>query len=570
MRRASAKAVTTAHPQTPPAVRFPQVRAALDMACRLRDEGRTAEALDLCQRVLPIEPLHPEVHFTLATIYEIRGELNKAVEAYGKVVELAPRFLPGLVNFAGTLAETGDHSAALAHYDKALKLVPDNLVVHHGLAEEFVRLRRYDRALVHYEFLARQKSVDPMELATIRDRAGDAEGALNAYREAMKLVSDAAPVHVSMSQIEQVRGHREAARQQIEQALEADRYDGYANLNKAVYYTDDDELDEGIRRIRQALANTSDRPVAIAAAPLNFALGRLLERRDDTQASFEAYATANQLLAPSKVNDDERTEARLRQRLATFGPDALKALSRHGDPTSRPLFVIGMPRSGTTLIEQLLASHPHVFTLGELELLPMLAQGLAQPTAQAIAEAAQFYLQAYPASARNAHRVVDKSISSFEHIEMIFLMFPNACLVACERHPMDTAWSMFIEYFSPNAIVYSYDMKRIARRLRLHREVMDHWKTVLPGRILTLRYEDLVAEPEDQARRLIEHAGLDWDPRVLDFHRDRRVVRTASLEQVRKPIYRSSVGKWRKFQPHLQALSQDLADMIDHYENSDR
>ena len=571
-RRAAAKISGSVGLQTPPPVRYPQVRAALDMAGRMRDQGKIAEALDLCQRVLPIEPLHPEVHFTFASIHEAGGDLAKAAEAYGKVVDLAPGFLPGLVNLAACLVETGAYSAAFAIYDRALKLAPENPVIHQGLALAFTKLRRYDRALSHHEFLANQRGELPdlMELAGARDQAGDAEGALKAYRAAMKLIPNITPLHVTMARLQQTQGNSAAARRHIEQALEADPDDGYAHLVKAQYYTDADELDDEIGRIRQALARTASRPVDIAAAPLNFALGRLLERRSDTDAAFAAYATANRLLAPLQIDDDDRTGAALHQRLSAFGPDVLNELSRHGNPTSQPLFVLGMPRSGTTLVEQMLASHRDVTGLGELELLPNLASSLSQPSPQAIAEATRLYLQSFPAAARKARRVIDKSISSFKHIELILLMFPNAFLVACERHPMDIAWSVFVEYFTKNAMVYSYDLKRIAHHLRLHRQIMDHWDKVVPGRILTLRYEDMVADPEGQARKLVEHAGLDWDPRVLDFHQSRRVVRTASLEQVRQPIYKSSVGKWLKFQPHLQALSQDLADLIDRYENSGR
>ena len=227
-----------------------------------------------------------------------------------------------------------------------------------------------------------------------------------------------------------------------------------------------------------------------------------------------------------------------------------------------------MPRSGTTLIEQMLASHRQVFGLGEVELLPNLEPVLRQPGRDSIAEAMRLYLDAWPAKARQAARVSDKSISSYRYIDLILLMFPNACLVACERHPMDNAWSIFSEYFNDNALVYSYDLKRIARALKFHREVMDHWERLLAGRILTLAYEDVVNDPESAARRLIAHTGLEWDEKVLSFHESARVVRTASLEQVRQPIYKSSVGKWRRFAPHLQALSQDLADLIDRYEKA--
>jgi hypothetical protein len=308
--------------------------------------------------------------------------------------------------------------------------------------------------------------------------------------------------------------------------------------------------------------------VDIAAAPLNFALGRLLERRGDLQAAFDAYASANHLLAGRQRNDDGQHEAAMRQRAMALAPDELAALARHGNPTRQPLFVLGMPRSGTTLVEQMLATHPHVHGLGELELLPVLAPLLARPGPDTIAEAARLYLEAWPARARRSQRVSDKSISSYQHIASILLMFPNANLVACERHPMDIAWSVFSEYFNDNALVYSYDLKRIASHLKAHREIMDHWNRTLPGRILTVRYEDMVDDPEGQARRLVAHIGLEWDPAVLAFHESRRVVRTASLEQVRQPIYKSSVGKWRRFQPQLETLSKDLADLIDRYDKS--
>ncbi len=570
IRRATSRPAPPSQPQTPPPVRFSQVRAALDMANRLRDQNRTADALDLCQRVLPIEPQHPEVHFTIATVHEARGDTPAAVAAYGKVVELAPSFLPGLVNYAACLAQAGAYRPALDTYERALKLAPDNPVVHQGLAELFTRLRRHDRALAHYEFLASRRGefLDFTELAAARDRTGDAEGALKAFGAAMKLMPNQAPLYVSMARVQQMRGRRKAARRFIDEALAADPHDGYAHLTKAQHFTEPGEAESEIAAIRQALTRTASRPADSAAAPLNFALGRLLADEGRNDEAFAAYAEANRLIAPRQINDDEANEAKLCQRLAMFDGGALQALRPFGNPTRQPVFILGMPRSGTTLIEQMLASHPQVHGLGEVELLPNLAPVLQQPGPESIAEAVRLYLEAWPAKAHQAARVSDKSISSYRHIDLILLMFPNACLVACERHPMDNAWSIFSEYFNDNALVYSYDLKRIARHLKFHREVMDHWGRLLPGRILTLAYEDVVNDAESAARRLIAHAGLEWDEAVLSFHQSARVVRTASLEQVRQPIYKSSVGKWRGFAPHLQALSQDIADLIDRYEKA--
>jgi len=570
IRRAAARSASPAQPQTPPPVRFPQVRAALDMANRLLDQGRSADALDLCRQVLPIEPQHPEVHFTIATIHEVRADVAAAVAAYGKVVELAPAFLPGLVNYAACLAQAGRYGAALDIYGRALKLAPDNAVVHQGLADILTRLRRYDKALPHHEFLARQRGefLDLTELAIARDRAGDTEGALKAFEAAGKLTTNQCPIFVSMARVEQMRGNRQAARRFIDEALAADPHDGYAHLSKAQYFTQPDEVESEIAAIRQALAQTAGRPADSAAAPLNFALGRLLAGKDANDEAFQAYAEANRLIAARQVNDDDESEAELRQRLKNLDAGRLEALKLYGNPTRQPVFILGMPRSGTTLIEQMLASHHQVYGLGEVELLPNLAAGLQQPDRETISETVRLYLEAWPAKARRALRVSDKSISSYRYIDLILLMFPNAAVIACERHPMDNAWSIFTEYFNDNALVYSYDLKRIARQLKLHRDIMDHWDKLLPGHILTLRYEDVVNDAEGSARRLIAHTGLEWDDEVLSFHESARVIRTASLEQVRQPIYKSSVGKWRRFAPHLQALSQDLADLIDRYEKA--
>jgi tetratricopeptide (TPR) repeat protein len=568
MRRAAARPASPA--RRPPPVRFAEVRAALDVANRLRDEGRIAEALDLCRRVLPIEPDHPEVHFTLATILERQGDAVGACQAYAKVVALAPEFLPGLINHAGLLSQVGDLGESIAVYGRALALEPHNPVVRHNIALVLTQARRHAEALPHYEWLASHSGqfADLTELAGARDRAGDVKGALRAYAAAMKLVPLTTPLHVSMARLEQVRGDREAARRHIEEALAADPHDGYAHLSKAQHFTAAEETGVEIARIEAALAATANRPVTIAASPLNFALARLLERRGDVDRAFAAYATANRLLAPLQVDDDEIREAEAEAQMREFTPERLAELSPHGSPSRKPLFVLGMPRSGTSLVEQMLASHPKVLGLGELELLPALAPMLRQPTPERVGRAARLYLDAYPPAASKAERVTDKSIGNFHHIGHILALFPNACLVACERHPMDVAWSIFTEYFGDNALVYAYDFERIVRHLRLHRRVMDHWARVLPGRILEVRYEHLVASPEAESRRLLAHAGLAFDPVVLSFHTSARAVRTASLEQVRQPIYMSSVGKWRKFAPHLRDLAAALEDLSEGYERA--
>jgi tetratricopeptide (TPR) repeat protein len=566
-RRATAK---TGGPPAPTPVRYPQVRSALDMAGRLRNRGQPEAALDLCQRALAIEPEHPEVHFTIATILEQTGDWEKAARSYARVVELAPSLLAGLVNYAACLSRLGEFGESLKLYGKALKLVPASPVVHQHLALYYMQLRRHDRALVHYEWMAANhgRFDDMVELAGARDRAGDQRGALKAYAAAMKLASLDSLLHTSMARIHQVRGDRDSARKHIDAALKADPHEGYAHYTKAKYFIRPDEVNEEIAAVETALTATPGRPAESGAAPLNFALGRLWELRGDTDRAFAAFVEANRLIAPLRRNDDETQARAVDQQAATLTPGRLAELARYGNTSRQPTFVVGMPRSGTSLIEQISASHSQVYGLGEFELMPILEPGLRHLTPRQISATAQLYLDAYPPLARKAARATDKSISSFYYIGLILLLFPNAKIISCERHPLDLAWSIFSEFFNDNALAYSYDFGRIAYQLRLYRRSLDHWERLFPERILKVHYEAIVADPEPSSRRLAGFLGLEWEPAMMQFHHTARIVRTASLEQVRQPIYKSSVGRWQKYRSHLQPVADDLKDLIQAYETT--
>jgi hypothetical protein len=258
----------------------------------------------------------------------------------------------------------------------------------------------------------------------------------------------------------------------------------------------------------------------------------------------------------------------------------LAELKKQGLDSDRPIFILGMPRSGTTLTEQILASHPAVFAGGELSLIPealnnyrydqgiVMNEGVAVqlPVTTSLHERANYYLQKLGClpGIGNQARVTDKLPGNFYMMGQISSMFPNARIIHCRRDPIDNCISCYTTLFS-NGHEWTFDLKLLARAYRRYWEMMAHWRKVLPGRFLEVRYEEVVADTEGSAHRLLDWCGLDWDPKVLQFYETQRSVKTASVTQVRQPIYNSSVGRWKKWAPHIQPLLAELDDIEKQY-----
>lgn len=545
------------------------VRALLDRAAQLRDRGDLSGALQLCQQAVRLEPANPEVHFTAATILETGRDLRNAVDAYRHVLKLKPGFLPALVNCAACLTDLGELPEGVHLYRLALKVDPGSLIVRHNLAQALMRLRRPAEAVPHLRALAaaRQAATDYSALAEALDVAGDREGALAAYSEALKRGAPAAPVQVLMARVELVRGNLDAARDHVTAALEADPNDGHAHLVIANNFAEREAIADRIAAAEAALARAEGKPVGTAAAPLRFALGRLNDRAGRFEEAFGHFETANALFADLHRGEDDRLEQRARTVMSEFTSEFLTERRDWGAPSEQPVFVFGLPRSGTTLLEQVLASHKDVAGLGERDLTGWLATYLQTPTRERVARACEAYLGGYPDEARAKRRVIDKSLGTYLEVGLILLTFPNARLINCLRHPLDMAFSAWSQYFAASAVVYTYSFDRLARHMRLYAELMGHWHRTVPGRVLDVRYDELVTAPEATARRCVEHLGLDWDPACLEFHKTRREVRTASITQVRRSLYREALGRWRNYHRHLAPLEAELKDIVAAYEH---
>ncbi len=306
-----------------------------------------------------------------------------------------------------------------------------------------------------------------------------------------------------------------------------------------------------------------------------YALGELFDRAGDYDAAWSAFATANRLAhasdrAAGRAFDPVALDAYCATTIANFRPETFLATAGRGDPSEMPVFVVGMPRSGTSLVEQIASSHPQVFGAGELHDIPAIVSRFEtgstelRPTAwdpTAIADEAAAYLQKLGDLGRSATRVIDKMPENFQFLGHIAVLFPRARIIICRRDLRDVGLSCYQRHFG-DKLSWSTGLADSASRAQGFEQLVSHWRAVLPLAILEVQYEDLVDNLELESRRLIEFFGLEWDPACLAFHETERPVMTASMWQVRQPLFTSSVGRWLHYRRHLQPLLAGLAGLI--------
>jgi hypothetical protein len=306
---------------------------------------------------------------------------------------------------------------------------------------------------------------------------------------------------------------------------------------------------------------------------LHFVLGKVRDDKGDYAQAFEHFLEANRLKRTLIDYDEARQVRFFREFIGTFDTAFIENRAGAGTSSDLPIFIVGMSRSGTTLVEQILASHPLVHGAGELQLLRRclhlefdgvqddqeLPARIAQLDGAAFARIGDSYVTALAELAPGAARVTDKLPGNMALVGVIHLAFPNARIIHCTREPLDTCVSCFSKLFTTGH-AFSYELGELGRFYRLYQQLMQHWTDVLPaGRMLEMRYEEVIGDTETQVRQLLEFCGLPWNEACLNFSATRRAVKTASLVQVRQPIYASSVGRWQRYRSYLAPLERALS-----------
>jgi tetratricopeptide (TPR) repeat protein len=419
-------------------------------------------------------------------------------------------------------------------------------------------------------------------MGRVKFEQGDLDNALACYRRALSLQPDFADAYNNLGNALKELGHLAEAEEAYFQALRLDPNVAGVYLNLAdsrKFYSGDPILAD-----METLAGSADSLSSDDRMQINFALGKAHADLGDYTRSFQ-HLLAGNAAKRARLAYDERAVLGLFDRIEhVFTPELIKGKCGGGDPSAAPIFILGMPRSGTTLVEQIIASHPIVHGAGELQIFNDVVQslqggdgnpypdfvpaldsnGLGQIGAHYIARLRELVTRhGAVVDIGRVARITDKMPSNYFFAGLIHLALPNAKIIHCVRDPIDTCVSCFSKLFSAEQD-HTYDLAELGRYYARYQRLMSHWRRVLPAAaFLDVRYEDVVADLEGQARRLTDYCDLPWDERCLSFHNTGRPVRTASAAQVRKPIYTSAIGRWRAYgdalAPLLSALNGDAA-----------
>jgi tetratricopeptide (TPR) repeat protein len=402
-------------------------------------------------------------------------------------------------------------------------------------------------------------------LATSLRSAGDIDAAIAGYRDALALSPGEAPLWNDLGRCFIAQGRFDEAVEAFRRALsiDPDLADAYRNLAACRLLSADDP--EMIRIA--ALAARTDLPIE-ERATAGFAVAKALDDADRYDEAFAAYDAANRLYRAARAAAGDRFDAadltcQIDKLVANFTPAFFASVGGWGSPSSLPVFIVGMPRSGTSLVEQIAASHSRVFGAGELRHIGEAAAALgpidAPWTQAAVRQAADVHHERLIRLGGGADRVIDKLPDNIFMLGVIATLYPAARIIFCRRDPRDIGVSCYFQKFSAGLLTFSYDLADCGKRIREAERLAAHWRRVLPLRWLEIQYEALVADLEGESRRLIEFLDLAWEPACLDYYKTKRVVQTASAWQARQPLYHQSVARWRNYKQYLGPLLSEIA-----------
>jgi len=525
-------------------------------------QGRLEEAGACFESALTLKPDWAEVHSNFGNILHAQGKLDEAAVCQERALALKPDFAEAFSNLGIVRQAQGKLAEALACYEGALALKPEYADAHNNLGTALLDQDRIDEAVMHYE---RALALKP-DFASAHNNLGNAlarqnrtEDAKLHYERALALKPDYANAHNNLGNVlkEQGKFGEATAHYGRAIALQPDYAEAHLNRSDIKFF---ERVDADLA-VLEALAH-SDLP-ADKAMYIHFGLAKALDDARDYARAFDHLLQGN-TLKRRQVDYQETQALELFARIRTvFDNSLLDRNQSMGCPSSAPVFVLGMARSGSTLVEQILAGHPQIHAAGELTILekmehrgfPESVANLDGPALRALGEA---YISRLPNVASDIIRIVDKLPGNFLRIGLIRLILPNARIIHTMRDPIDTCLSCYSKLFT-SGLSFTYDLAELGRYYRGYSELMAHWRSVLPpGVMLDVSYENVVDDLEGQARRLIHFCGLPWDDRCIAFHRTGRPVRTASAVQVRQPLFRSSLERWRNYEAWLSPLLDEL------------
>jgi len=548
--------------------------ADIQRARQLLKKGQRSGAVGLYHEIAARAGNSPAVQLQLGFLCQEIGDVDEAITHYEVAVDEDPENAVSLGVLGIAYLNANEPEKARDVFERALAINPDSLEANHGLGIYHMREADYEQAL---EMLERAVALKPgdasvrVNIATTMSRLNRFEDALTHISKVLKIDDSNPDAHLVYGETLAQMGDIDGAIRHLEAALRKHPGNGgvYDQLARYKKFSQQDAA-----FIKKAEKTLSRGMPPGERCGLLYALGKMHDDCGNYDQAFGYYEQANLL---KRKSYDVDLDERLRQaHTKTFSKHFLDEIRDLGHESKQPVFIVGMPRSGTTLMEQIIGGHPEGAGAGELPAIPAISKELfgsnkelkaaekvrAEFSNENMRDLAERYLDILRQGREPAARIVDKLPTNFLFLGLITALFPNATIIHAIRHPLDSCLSCYFQNFTN--IRWANDLDVISQIYRVYRKSMANWEKVLPeGSILHVRYEELVEDPETHTRRMIEACGLEWDESVLDFFQKKSVVRTASIMQSRQPIYKTSKQRWVNYAQHLQPLVSGISEYLD-------
>jgi tetratricopeptide (TPR) repeat protein len=553
------------------APKFPEVRNNLGNALRML--GRLDEAAASYQQALVIRENYPEAYHNLGVTLRDLGKIPEAEHSFRKAINLRSNYIEAHANLASLLFNQKSSVEALRVLGDGLKADPKNPSLLMLTARIQYSRQSYDLAerAVKLVLSREPENVDALTLlGQIFHETDRYAEAISVLERAVKARPDNAEARNYLGIAYKSVGDLDRARQELLNGLELapHMFGSYANLNDIINFSERPDLVDNMTKIfDQVTDENKERHL-----PLYFAYAKALDDINQSEKALEYYIQGAKLKRAQLDYNEGKAFEFFDSIMENFNADLFRNRPFEGLQDDRPVFIVGMPRSGSTLIEQIVSSHPDIYGAGEIKTLPASVHHVRDrfpgvlpfPAGvskyepfhfQAIAEK---YLEQVAKPSGGKRKITDKLLTNYFFVGMINILYPNARIIHAKRNPVDTCLSAFTKLFKDD-MPHSYEFGELGRYYKKYLQLMAHWEKVLPeGVLMTVNYEDVVGDTEAYARKLIDFIGLDFHEDCLKFYESKRPVRTASVAQVRKPVYKTSVERWRKYGPGLQPLLDAL------------
>jgi tetratricopeptide (TPR) repeat protein len=571
--------------------------ACLNMALALKEVGKLDKSIKCYEKVLALNSSSFQAHNSLGNVFITKGDLDAGIESYKSAISIKADYVDAISNLGSALRKKGDLNAAIDNYRKAIKFQPHYSEAYNNLGNALHEKGYLDDAIFHYQlaiktnpnyaiaygnmgnvlrdkkqFKSALKSYEKAitlkpvhaefyhNMGVVYNEIGDDQSALLKYTQCLKLKTDHIDTHLNIGVVLNNLGDHQAAKLSYEKvlSLDPDCATAHRNLSLLKTYKEPDEQFYQMKKLHGD-QNTKDE----SRSQLSFAISKAYEDLRDFKKAFlylEEANTLRQVNLAYNISHDQTLFSNLKSNSLNIKNTSLKLVENKSSLT--PVFIIGMPRSGTTLIEKIISSHSNVTGAGELPFLEIhggsIASGATVASNKALLDFRDTYLSQLGKRSNGKLFVIDKMPLNFKYISLICASLPEAKIIHVKRVPAATCWSNYRQYFADKTLGYSYNLNNIVSYYALYSNLIHFWDKEYSSRIYHADYDRLTVEQEEETRRLINYLGLGWQEACLSPQKNKESAKTASNLQVRKKVYQGSSEKWRNFEPFLNGVFDDL------------